>query len=678
LYCSNCGKKLNENAKFCDNCGKSVIQKETEIRDEGIVHKDQRIVSSQSASEVESSNTEEVNNIEANYETVKSEENQEVIEISNTQAPVDGSQVNVSTNESKSNKKSKKKFIALIVAVLAIAIFGIFFYINVAAQTTSAMLNETDSILPAFGDYIIDDYKSEYNSLLTSVSEQKVQKDKEEIKKLLVELKGLQAKLQQNNMNIIDKTLKETKAIDTSRAYEDELKKMKDYETKVAGFKKENKFISARDELTQWNKLLEEIDVNYNNYDISVNQMDFSSFPKIRAYITIEDKVTKEVPKNLDPRFFYISEKNAKNSQYIKQSILKATQLDQQENLNINMVADISGSMFGKPLDTAKNIMINFLDKVQFNIKDKVELTAFASGVQTYATFSDNKELLKSQILGFKTGDMTALYDALFAAVNTTAVQKGAKCVVAFTDGKDNFSKTTPNEVIETAKRYNIPIFIIGIGESLDNTLLQSIANSTNGYYRRTNNISDISDIYQKIYRKNKEMYIVEYETQDNQNISDLRDIKVDVQTRKEGGAVNYSFTPRLLMSTEATINHTDKINELIGNYLTNYIFAINNHNYSYIEKYIIPGGGVEKEVKPYIMNNIQEKLLSYEVVKKENKDDSTCIVTTRETYEVQNHEQPLHMRVLEGYYEIKKQPDGSWKILNFADLYKVLSQINY
>ena len=99
-----------------------------------------------------------------------------------------------------------------------------------------------------------------------------------------------------------------------------------------------------------------------------------------------------------------------------------------------------------------------------------------------------------------------------------------------------------------------------------------------------------------------------------------------------------------------------------------NYIHAINNHDYSYIEKYLVPGGGVEKEVKPYIMKDIQEKLLSYEIINKDFQDANTCIVTTRETYEVQNHMEPLHMRVLEGKYEVKKQSNGKWKILNFTD----------
>lgn len=443
--------------------------------------------------------------------------------------------------------------------------------------------------------------------------------------------------------------------------------------------KPENKSDSSKVDSSEdsKDKTQEAVKQTYNNYDVSVQQIDTKSFPKIKVYLSIEDKTTKEVPKNLESAFFNIDEKDANNS-FIKQTIKKVTQLDQQESLNINMVADVSGSMNNGPIEKAKNIMINFLEVVQFNIKDKVELTAFSSGVRTYASFTDNKELLRNEIINLRTGDQTALYDALFAAVNTTAVQDGAKCVLAFTDGQDNFSKITPEEVIQVAKRYNVPIFIIGIGSTLDDGTLQNIASNTNGLYKQINDISDLSSIYEKIYKQNKDMYLLEYETQEKNDMSIERNLKIDVQTGEAGGGANYTFTPRILVSTDSTVNTTDEISALIGNYLKDYIPAINYHDYSYIEKYIVPGGGVEKEVRPYIMNNIQEKLLSHEIINKEFKNSKSCVVTTRETYDIQNHDDPLHMRVLEGKYEVIKQADGSWKILNFAAKFKVISKINY
>jgi hypothetical protein len=58
--------------------------------------------------------------------------------------------------------------------------------------------------------------------------------------------------------------------------------------------------------------------------------------------------------------------------------------------------------------------------------------------------------------------------------------------------------------------------------------------------------------------------------------------------------------------------------------------------------------------------------------------DDNNCIVTTNETYKIQNNEEPLHLRTLRGKYELEKRNNSDWKIKNFADKFKIVSKINY
>ena len=78
-------------------------------------------------------------------------------------------------------------------------------------------------------------------------------------------------------------------------------------------------------------------------------------------------------------------EKDA-NQKYIKQVVTSANQLNEKESLKINMVADVSGSMDGAPLAEAKNIMTNFINSVQFDAGDLVELTSFSTGVRLEQT----------------------------------------------------------------------------------------------------------------------------------------------------------------------------------------------------------------------------------------------------------------------------------------------------
>ena len=48
---------------------------------------------------------------------------------------------------------------------------------------------------------------------------------------------------------------------------------------------------------------------------------------------------------------------------------------------------------------------------------------------------------------------MAILYDSLVMGLNQTNLQGGAKCVIAFTDGKNNNSASTSNDVINLSKK---------------------------------------------------------------------------------------------------------------------------------------------------------------------------------------------------------------------------------
>ena len=48
---------------------------------------------------------------------------------------------------------------------------------------------------------------------------------------------------------------------------------------------------------------------------------------------------------------------------------------------------------------------------------------------------------------------MTSLYDALYTAVERVAAQNGARCVIAFTDGNDNYSNCTKEDVVNYLKK---------------------------------------------------------------------------------------------------------------------------------------------------------------------------------------------------------------------------------
>ena len=95
------------------------------------------------------------------------------------------------------------------------------------------------------------------------------------------------------------------------------------------------------------------------------------------------------------------------------------------------MVADISGSMSGSALTAAKNVMNSFLSGIQFQIGDKASLITFADQVYTNIGFTSDYNQISNTINSLGASGSTAFYDALYVAVNQTAMQSGAKWIIA-------------------------------------------------------------------------------------------------------------------------------------------------------------------------------------------------------------------------------------------------------
>ena len=411
-----------------------------------------------------------------------------------------------------------------------------------------------------------------------------------------------------------------------------------------------------------------------NPLSVSVQQVDASDFPKVKLYLQILNSDTGEVPEDLESSFFYINKKDA-NAQYIKETVTAVNQLNEQEALKVDMVADVSDSMSGSPMAEAQSIMKNFVNSVQFQAGDMVELTAFSNGVYLEKEFTSDPDTLIAAINDLHTDNMTSLYDALYTAVGRAASQTGARCVIAFTDGLDNYSQCSADDVINLANRYHIPVFIIGIGDA-DYSGVKELAEQTGGKYYNSQDVYGMEGIYDEIYRMEKELYLLEYEDTSGAEITDQADIQVGYRSLEYGGECEYVYTPNTLLSVDADVLYTDGPEAVVEKYMKNFDDAMTNMDFSYIEDCLLPGSSIYEEQKAYVQRGIEEQLDSYEIVKAEYSDENNCIVTTRETYYVRVQGEPLQLMTQECRYQVVKN-GGDWKMSAFAGDIHVLSRID-
>jgi len=411
-----------------------------------------------------------------------------------------------------------------------------------------------------------------------------------------------------------------------------------------------------------------------NPLEVLVQQIDVSEFPNIKVYTRIEEESTGEVPATLDPAMFFIKKKDA-NGDYIKQEISKAEQLDESGSLMIDIVADVSGSMEGSYMEEAQDAMANFVNSVQFATGDMVELTSFSSGVKIEEEFCSDAAVLVNDIYSLQTDDMTSLYDALYTAVIRVAAQPGAKCVIAFTDGYDNYSNSTYSEVIEVAQRYHVPIFVIGIGY-VDEYEIEEITSQTGGEFYNTMDITSMNEIYEEIYKAEKELYVIEYKDDESGEFMDETDILVGYHSEEYGGNDEFTYVPNILLSVDGPAFYEDGPEAVVEAYMEGFDDAMTYSDFSYISDYLLEDSNIYKSQEKYVTRDITETLDSYEIVSVDYYGSDECIVTTRETYYVQMAGEPLQLLTQECQYIVIKDND-KWKLTDFAAPVEVLLRIN-
>ena len=286
---------------------------------------------------------------------------------------------------------------------------------------------------------------------------------------------------------------------------------------------------------------------------------DITDYPIVKLYYRVEDPLTDEIVRGLTDSSFIIRERIS-GGEYLSREIHSVELLEGNRGLNMSLVADKSDSISYSDMAKIKQVMTSFVESLDYEAGDKAEVLAFDSIVQQMCSFTDNVQLLKNGISNMSTDGMTALYDALWDGINHAALRGGARCVVAFTDGMDNRSYYAPYEVIDYALAKQVPVYIIGVGSSVEASVLRNIAESTGGRYWYIDNLSDMSEIFEIIYVQQKEMYVVEYESDDE---SAARTVEVSMKGGGYEAGTEDTFTP---VKSLGDATHTSRYEAFLEN----------------------------------------------------------------------------------------------------------------
>lgn len=283
------------------------------------------------------------------------------------------------------------------------------------------------------------------------------------------------------------------------------------------------------------------------NWDIVINQIDYSEYPKVKVYVQILDPI-KNTPMVGVKSDNFIIEINGN-----KIDTLSVTQAPGTTGYpaSTSLVIDRSGSMEGEygddqPLIDAKEAAITFVNLMGIN--DRAEIISFGDNATIEQSFTNNKQALITSIEGISVHGWTALYDGIWQGLDDTATEANPrKAVIALTDGGENWSSSIhgggdpPDNslLIAHAQSLNVTVYTIGLAGydftrekvvrsyTTSEADLQEIAEETGGEYFYAPTSADLEHIYVEITQRVEQQYIITFT--DNTGITDgVLTVKVD------------------------------------------------------------------------------------------------------------------------------------------------------
>ena len=232
---------------------------------------------------------------------------------------------------------------------------------------------------------------------------------------------------------------------------------------------------------------------------IHITQVDKSHFPQVTVYVSVVNE--KGEPVGIDPKTIQILE----NNQAMQMTDVRGgSNAPQTVPITTMLVVDISGSMDknGK-LDAAKDAAKKYVS--QMRPGDQAGLMTYDTKTYYVQPITTDAAALTAAIDGLKTGGDTAMYNALVEAEKNLEPVTGRKSIIVMTDGLDNKSQSTADDVIAGIGQSGLSISTIGFGDAtskgqvgLDEAGLKSLAEKTGGLYAFAGDAETLSKIYQQ------------------------------------------------------------------------------------------------------------------------------------------------------------------------------------
>ena len=198
--------------------------------------------------------------------------------------------------------------------------------------------------------------------------------------------------------------------------------------------------------------------------------------------------------------------------------------------LELIVAVDISGSMTAS-MPKLRKAVKDFL--VQVPAKDQVTLLGFNDSVFALTRkTTDPAERVKS-VDRLAPWGATALYDVIVRAVDMLGRQIGRKALVVFSDGEDQGSHVSLDDVERKLQASDVTLYMIAQGRGISQDYLkktmQRLTVPTGGRLFTTDSVDQLQDAFEQLLDELSHQYLLGYQPSNPARDDTWREIKVQV-----------------------------------------------------------------------------------------------------------------------------------------------------
>jgi len=203
--------------------------------------------------------------------------------------------------------------------------------------------------------------------------------------------------------------------------------------------------------------------------------------------------------------------------------------------LEIVVAIDISGSMT-PAMPKLKKAVKEFLKDVPN--QDLVTLLGFNDSIFTLTRKAGDVAERSRAVDRLAPWGSTALYDVILRGVEMLGRQTGRKALIVFTDGEDQGSHATINDVERRLQSSDVTLYMIGQGRGVTletlKKVMERLATPTGGRALFTDSIDELHDSFADLLDELSNQYLLGYEPTNTKHDDVWRKIKVEVDGHHE------------------------------------------------------------------------------------------------------------------------------------------------